>query len=88
MKHASAATLLTLAPLLAVVRLQPLLVERRPGIFYLRGRACLHFHEDPGGLYADLRIGTGEFERLRVSTADEQAVFVGVLNGSLAAARP
>jgi hypothetical protein len=31
----------------------------------------LHFHEDPAGLFADVKL-TGTFERLRVSTAAEQ----------------
>ena len=88
MKHASAATLLALTPLLAAARRHTALVERKPGIFYLRGRACLHFHEDPGGLCADLRVGDGDFERLRVSTADEQTAFVAWLDQHLTAARP
>jgi hypothetical protein len=88
MKHASAATLLVLAPLLAAVRRHPALVERKPGIFYLRGRACLHFHEDPGGLHADLRVGQGDFERHRVDSAEERAVFVARLAQHLAEGRP
>jgi len=49
----------------------PDLRERSRGVFYLRSRAFLHFHEDPKGLFADLR--TGAWRRMRVSTKAEQA---------------
>ena len=58
MKHAGAAALDCLAPLLDALRKQPQLRERGRGIFYQSGRARLHFHEDPLGLFADLRAGT------------------------------
>ena len=55
MRHASVATLELLAPLLAPLRALPGLTEKSPGVFYRKGRAFLHFHEDPRGLFADLR---------------------------------
>jgi hypothetical protein len=55
MKHAGSAALARLAAVLANLRARPLLREKRPGIFYAKGRAFLHFHEDPAGLFADLR---------------------------------
>lgn len=68
MKHASAAALDLLEPLLADVRALPGLVERSRGVFYRRGRAFLHSHEDPKGLFADLRDAGGEnFERIDVT---------------------
>lgn len=52
------------------------LTEKTRGIFYLKSRACLHFHEDPTGLYADIRLSSDDFHRLRVDTPDEQAVLI------------
>ena len=70
MKHASAPALDALEPLLAEIRDLPGLVEKSRGVFYRRGRAFLHFHEDPKGLFADLRDAEGrDFERIDV-TAD------------------
>jgi hypothetical protein len=81
-KHAGAAALDQLAALLAEVRGRPGLVERRPGIFYRRGRAYLHFHEDPAGLFADLR-DTTDWQRFRVSDPAEQTQLIAVLDASL-----
>lgn len=79
MKHAGEGALETLAPLLAAIRrAQPLLTERKRGVFYRGGEAALHFHEDPGGLFADWRAAKGDkdFVRFRVSTEAEQAAFL------------
>ncbi len=56
MKHAGPATLQTLAPLLARLRALPGLVERGPGCFYRGSKAFLHFHEDPSGPMAEVRL--------------------------------
>jgi len=32
------------------------LVERTPGVLYRRARAFLHSHEDPTGMFADVRL--------------------------------
>jgi hypothetical protein len=74
MKHAGAVDLVEIEPLLAQLRQMDGLVERRPGIFYRRSRAFLHFHEDPSGMYADVRLVEDEdFVRLRVQTGQERA---------------
>jgi hypothetical protein len=70
-RHASAEALDQLEAVLRRVRLLPGLVERKRGVFYRQSRAFLHFHEDPSGLYADVRLA-GEFERFRVETAEER----------------
>ncbi|HEX7887050.1 MAG TPA: hypothetical protein VF474_13825 [Phenylobacterium sp.] len=68
MKHASPAALDTLDPLLAELRTLAGLVERSRGVFYRKGRAFLHFHEDPKGLFADVRdTGGADFERIDVT---------------------
>jgi hypothetical protein len=43
------------------------LTEKKRGVFYRGSRAFLHFHEDPSGLYADVRVDA-DFERFRVMT--------------------
>ena len=72
MKHAGPATLATLEPLLVRLRALPGLIEKKPGIFYLKSSAYLHFHEDPAGLFADVRLAGKEFDRFAVSTRQQQ----------------
>jgi hypothetical protein len=75
MKHAGTATLDQLEPLLAVIRTLPGLKEKGRGVFYRGGRAFLHFHEDPAGLFADVRLAGADFDRFRVETAEEREDF-------------
>ena len=86
MKHASAATLERLAPLLEQLRRVVGLIERTPGTFYYRSSAFLHFHEDPAGLFADAKLSSNLFERHRVSTRAEQAALLKAVVGALASA--
>ena len=73
MRHARDAALDELEDLLQEVRQRyPALRERKRGAFYKGGQGWLHFHEDPAGLFADLKID-GSFVRLRVSTEAERA---------------
>ncbi len=72
MKRAGTATLERIAPLLEQLRAQAALRERRPGCFHLGAREVLHFHDDPTGVFADLRLAEG-FVRLCVTSAAEQA---------------
>ena len=68
MRHARAEALDELEPLLAQIRALPGLTERSRGIFYRKSRAFLHFHEDPAGLFADIRgADGGDFERIDVT---------------------
>jgi hypothetical protein len=73
MKHAGPTALDRLEPLLAQIRLLPGLIERSRGVFYRKGKAFLHFHEDPTGVFADVRFEGAEFERLRVETEGDRA---------------
>lgn len=66
MRHARAEALDRLEPLLADLRVLPGLAEKSRGVFYRRGKAFLHFHEDPTGLFADLRNAEGD-DRLEVT---------------------
>jgi len=82
-RHATAAALDELEPMLARLRRLDGLVEKQRGVFYRRSRAFLHFHEDPSGLHADVRLTT-EFERLRVQTQDEQEALIADIERVLA----
>jgi hypothetical protein len=75
MKHAGPEALDALEPLLDGLRSVPGLVERKRGVFYRGSRAFLHFHEDPSGLHADVRLEEA-FERRRVETGEEQAALI------------
>ncbi len=76
MKHATSATLDALAGMLDRVRRLPGLHEVKPGVFYRKSRAFLHFHEDGGEVYADVRLGGADFERMRCTGKREQAALV------------
>ena len=71
MKHAGANTLAALSPLLCSLREYGELVERTPGSFYRKSKAYLHFHEDPSGIYADVKLSGAEFTRVRATTPQE-----------------
>jgi hypothetical protein len=73
MKHAGFRALENLDALLQKLRERETLDERTPGSFYLRSKAFLHFHEDPAGLFADLKEDLVTFKRFRVSTKAERA---------------
>jgi hypothetical protein len=72
MKHAGPRTLTRIEPLLEELRARPALREKRPGVFYLKSRAFLHFHDDPSGVFADARLAD-EFVRLPVTSRSEQS---------------
>ena len=72
MRHARPERLQALAGLLDSLRALPGLTERQTGIFYVKSRAYLHFHEDSSGLYADIRLGDADFTRLPVASVDDQ----------------
>lgn len=78
MKHAGQDAIDQLEPLLGQIRTIPGLKEKRRGVFYRASKAYLHFHEDPTGLYADLRTGE-DFERYRVQTVKERATFLALI---------
>jgi hypothetical protein len=83
MRHATSAALDRLDDLLQAVRRQhPQLKERKRGAFYRGGAGWLHFHEDPAGLFADLKIG-GTWERLPVNSAAERAALLARLTQAL-----
>jgi hypothetical protein len=81
-RHARPEDLDRLGTLLPTLRGLPALRERKPGSFYRGGRAFLHFHEDAGDLYADVRLGT-EWERAKVTSQAEQAELLARVTAAL-----
>jgi hypothetical protein len=74
-RHAGPDALDSIETLLIQLRKVPGVVEKKRGVFYRRSKAFVHFHEDPTGMYADVRL-TEDFERFRVQTRDEQAALL------------
>ena len=83
MKHASSSALDQLAQLLAGIRQFDRVKEKSRGVFYCRSKAFLHFHEDPTGLFADLRTGSN-WERFRVTSREQQAALLRRIRHHLA----
>jgi hypothetical protein len=76
MRHATDAALDRLEELLRQVRRHhPGLKERKRGAFYRGGQGWLHFHEDPAGLFADLKIA-GAWSRCPVNSALERGALL------------
>ena len=77
MAHADDAALQRLQPVLRQLREITGLREMKPGIFYLKGSAYLHFHEDGGALFADLKKAGGSgFDRYPVDAPPGQRKLV------------
>ena len=75
MRHATQEDLDRLEALLGELRELSQLRERKRGYFSRGSRAFLHFHEDAGDLYVDVRLDS-EFERIKVTSRSEQAGFL------------
>ena len=71
MKHAGPETLDMLADFLDQIRRHAGLREPKRGTFYRKSSGFLHFHEDPAGLFADLKIGS-DYQRFRINTVAER----------------
>ena len=83
MRHARDADLDRIEPLLEQLRSIDGLTEKSRGVFSVRSRACLHFHADGDDTYADVRLGTDEFERTRATTKAEQRALVAAVKRAL-----
>jgi len=81
MKHAGPEALAALADLISAIRARGL-KEPRPGIFYRKSKAFLHFHEDKAGLFADIRMHA-EWDRFRVSDSEERANLLAFIDNNL-----
>ena len=85
MKHAGSEALAVLAPLLASLRERTALREKTPGVFYFKAKAFTHFHEDPAGLFADVRIAD-RWARFPVNTSRERERVLAEIDRALRAA--
>lgn len=83
MRHATPGALDQLDDLLASLRGLDGLKEKSRGTFYRGSKAFLHFHEDPAGLFADVRFDAA-FDRLRVSTKAERTALLRRVKAALA----
>jgi hypothetical protein len=81
-RHAGGDALAQLSELLQELRNRKELVERRPGIFYVKGKAFLHFHEDRAGLFADFRQHR-DWLRLPVNDPGDQAKLLAAIDQTL-----
>lgn len=75
MKHAGPRALDQIEPILTRLRKLGGLKERKRGSFYRGSVGFLHFHEDPAGMFADLKTGE-DFERYPVNTRAEIAALL------------
>jgi hypothetical protein len=82
MKHASPAVLEGLSALLDSIRQRRGLSERKLGIFYRKSKSFLHFHEDPAGLFADLRTDS-DFKRYPINTRPEKDALLRAVDAAL-----
>jgi len=79
-RHARGEALDELEPVLAELRTIEGLREKSRGVFYRGSVAWLHFHEDPAGLFADVKVD-GTFQRMPVNTQAERKKLVRVARG-------
>jgi hypothetical protein len=82
MKHAGSEALGRLTDLLDQIRAKEGLKEKKLGIFYRKSDAFLHFHEDPLGVFADLKISE-KFARYPVNTERERAALLSKIDRAL-----
>ena len=83
MRHATEGTLDQIdAALLQRIREVDGLVEKKRGIWYRKSKAFLHFHEDPAGVFADVKID-GAFQRFPVNSLREKRELVRHIRAEL-----
>jgi len=71
MKHATAAALDRIESILKELRRFDQIHEKKRGVFYRKSSAFVHFHEDPAGMFADVR-GDNDWVRVRVNTVSDR----------------
>jgi len=43
------------------------MIEKKRGVFYFKSRSFLHFHEDPAGIFADVKVD-GDWTRRPIAS--------------------
>ena len=82
MKHATPEALEQIGSLLGGLRRLPSVVERKPGVFYAKGKAFLHFHEDPAGIFADIKL-PDDWKRFAIKSARDRSEFLKLATRTL-----
>jgi hypothetical protein len=75
MKHAGPDALDQLEPILVEIRRLDGLKEKKRGAFYCGGAGFLHFHEDPAGFFADLKVGD-DYVRFPINSMTQTRTFL------------
>ena len=83
MRHITPEQLDRLEPMLEDLRKLEELREKKRGVFYRKSKAFLHFHEDPAGLFADVRLTGPDFDRVEVTSRAGQRALVKVIREAL-----
>lgn len=84
MRHARADDLGRVDGLLAQLRAIDGLKEKSRGVFYVKSKAFLHFHEHEGDIVCDLRLDGIDFDRRIVTSAAAQKTLVQDVRSVLA----
>jgi hypothetical protein len=91
MKHAGPEALDQLEPILEEIRLLDGLKEKKRGSFYCASSGFLHFHEDPAGFFADLKVGD-DYVRFPINSKTQTQTFLrraaAALNSAKSGRRP
>ena len=83
MKHATSETITRIKPLLNRIRDFSEFKEKKPGIYYYRSKAFLHFHEDDDQIFADIKLNPPDFTRLPVTTNEQQEELIRLIRASV-----
>ncbi|MGH7924026.1 MAG: hypothetical protein ACREQH_05480 [Candidatus Binatus sp.] len=86
MKHAGSDALDQLEPILDEIRKLGGLKEKKRGAFYRGSIGFLHFHEDPAGFFADLKIGD-DFVRFPINSKSQTQTFLRRAGAALKTAK-
>jgi hypothetical protein len=81
-RHATQEDLDRLEAVLVELRRLPQLRERKRGYFSRESRAFLHFHEDAGDLYVDVKLDS-RFQRVKITSPSDQAQFLSQVREAL-----
>jgi len=74
-RHARDAALDSIETILAELRALPGLKEKKRGTFYRKSSGFIHFHEDPQGMFADLK-SQGDFVRFPLKRREQISSFL------------
>ena len=86
MKHAGPEALDQLEPILEEIRRLGGLKEKKRGSFQCGSNGFLHFHEDPAGFFADLKVGD-DYQRFPINSKTQTQTFLRRAVAALNAAK-